>query len=171
MNANLKTALLTVLTLSVFTIALIELSGVSRKALFNKLDIKENHVNAAAVAAAAPTSTATAAPAVVNDHPKTVVKFDKDTFDFGTIKDGDIVKHTYKFKNTGTHPLIIDDVIATCGCTIPSYTKTPIPPGQTGEIKISFNSKGKAGNVSKSITVISNAEEERIPLHFKATVK
>ncbi|MCY1561561.1 hypothetical protein D9M68_988340 [compost metagenome] len=66
---------------------------------------------------------------------------------------------------------MIDDVIATCGCTIPSYTKTPIAPGQNGEIKISFNSKGKAGNVSKSITVISNADQDRIPLHFKATVK
>lgn len=165
MNANLKTALLTILTLSVFTIALIELSGVSRKALFNKLNIKESSASAAAV------NNLSEPKAIVKDRPKTTVRFDKDTFDFGTIKDGDMVEHTYKFKNTGANPLMIDDVIATCGCTIPSYTKTPIAPGQNGEIKISFNSKGKAGNVSKSITVISNAEQERIPLHFKASVK
>lgn len=165
MNANLKTALLTILTLSAFTIALIELSGVSRTALFNKLNLRENSANAAVTAVPEPSKT------IVKDRPKTSVKFDKDTFDFGTIKDGDLVEHTYKFRNTGANPLMIDDVIATCGCTIPSYTKTPIAPGQNGEIKISFNSKGKAGNVSKSITVISNADQERIPLHFKAIVK
>ncbi|MNS41927.1 hypothetical protein D3C72_742950 [compost metagenome] len=166
MNANLKTALLTILTLSAFTIALIELSGVSRTALFNKLNLRENSANAAAV-----TTVPESSKAIIKDRPKTSVKFDKDTFDFGVIKDGDLVEHTYKFRNTGANPLMIDDVIATCGCTIPSYTKTPIAPGQNGEIKISFNSKGKAGNVSKSITVISNADQDRIPLHFKATVK
>ena len=166
MNANLKTALLTILALSVFTIALIELSGVSRTALFNKLNLRENSASAATV-----TTLPEPAKAIVKDRPKTSVRFDKDTIDFGVIKDGDLVEHTYKFRNTGSNPLMIDDVIATCGCTIPSYTKTPITPGQNGEIKISFNSKGKAGNVSKSITVISNADQERIPLHFKATVK
>jgi hypothetical protein len=166
MNANLKTALLTILTLSAFTIALIELSGVSRTALFNKLNLRENSANAATV-----TTVPEPSKTIIKDRPKTSVKFDKDTFDFGVIKDGDLVEHTYKFRNTGANPLMIDDVIATCGCTIPSYTKTPIAPGQNGEIKISFNSKGKAGNVSKSITVISNADQDRIPLHFKATVK
>ncbi|WP_129021609.1 DUF1573 domain-containing protein [Edaphocola flava] len=166
MNANLKTALLTILTLSAFTVALIELSGVSRTALFNKLNLRENSANAATV-----TTVPESSKTIIKDRPKTSVKFDKDTFDFGVIKDGDLVEHTYKFRNTGANPLMIDDVIATCGCTIPSYTKTPIAPGQNGEIKISFNSKGKAGNVSKSITVISNADQDRIPLHFKATVK
>lgn len=166
MNANLKTALLTILTLSAFTVALIELSGVSRTALFNKLNLRENSANAATV-----TTVPESSKTIIKDRPKTSVKFDKDTFDFGVIKDGDLVEHTYKFRNTGANPLMIDDVIATCGCTIPSYTKTPIAPGQNGVIKISFNSKGKAGNVSKSITVISNADQDRIPLHFKATVK
>jgi hypothetical protein len=166
MNANLKTALLTILTLSAFTVALIELSGVSRTALFNKLNLRENSANAATV-----TTVPESSKTIIKDRPKTSVKFDKDTFDFGVIKDGDLVEHTYKFRNTGANPLMIDDVIATCGCTIPSYTRTPIAPGQNGEIKISFNSKGKAGNVSKSITVISNADQDRIPLHFKATVK
>lgn len=170
MNANIKTILLTVLTLSCFTIALVELSGVSKSALFNKLNIKGNKANASGTTTLE-TGTLQEVRTVREDRPKTTVKFDKDTFNFGNIKDGDVVEHTYKFKNTGSNPLIIDDVIATCGCTIPSYTKTPIAPGQNGEIKISFNSKGKAGNVDKAITVISNAEQDRIPLKFKALVQ
>ncbi|RQO31072.1 hypothetical protein DBR32_10225 [Taibaiella sp. KBW10] len=170
MNSNLKTILLTVLTLSCFTIALVELSGVSKTALLNKLNMQGNKANAAHNLESTGNLKELKTPAQ-SDRPKTTVRFDKDTFNFGTIKDGDVVEHTYKFKNTGANPLIIDDVIATCGCTIPSYTKTPVPPGQNGEIKISFNSKGKAGNVDKAITVISNAEQDRIPLKFKALVQ
>lgn len=174
MNGTLKTVLLTLLTLSVLTIAIIELSGISQTALFNKNKAVAapnhsavNHIEAGAT----PSGAAIPAEANAVKHPKTTIKFDKDTYDFGTIKDGDVVEHVYTFRNTGSHPLIIDEVVATCGCTVPAYTKTPVPPGAKGEIAISFNSKGRAGNVDKNIILKSNAQEESIPLFFKAVVK
>jgi len=174
MNGTLKTVLLTLLTLSVLTIAIIELSGISQTALFNKNKAVAapnhsavNHIEAGAT----PSGAAIPAEASAAKHPKTTIKFDKDTYDFGTIKDGDVVEHVYTFRNTGSHPLIIDEVVATCGCTVPAYTKTPVPPGAKGEIAISFNSKGRAGNVDKNIILKSNAQEESIPLFFKAVVK
>lgn len=174
MNGTLKTVLLTLLTLSALTIAIIELSGISQTALFNKNKAAAaphhatvNHIEAGATpsGAAVPSDTHTI------KHPKTTIKFDKDSYDFGTIKDGDVVEHVYTFKNTGSHPLIIDEVVATCGCTVPAYTKTPVAPGAKGEIAISFNSKGRTGNVDKNIFLKSNAQEESIPLYFKAVVK
>ncbi|MBL7703926.1 MAG: DUF1573 domain-containing protein [Taibaiella sp.] len=174
MNGTLKTVLLTLLTLSALTIAIIELSGVSQNALFNKNKAvaapnhsAANHIEAGTL----PSGAAASGEANAVKHPKTSIKFDKDTYDFGTIKDGDVVEHVYTFKNTGSHPLIIDEVVATCGCTVPAYTKTPVAPGAKGEIAISFNSKGRTGNVDKNIILKSNAQEESIPLYFKAVVK
>lgn len=173
MNGTFKTVLLTLLTLSVLTIAIIELSGVSHTALFNKNKAGDptghntaNHTEAGIMPGGGTTN-----PANTAKHPKTTIKFDKESYDFGSIKDGDVVEHIYTFKNTGSHPLIIDEVVATCGCTVPAYTKTPVPPGAKGEIAISFNSKGRAGNVDKNIILKSNAQEESIPLYFKAVVK
>ena len=108
MNANLKTALLTILALSVFTIALIELSGVSRTALFNKLNLRENSASAATV-----TTLPEPAKAIVKDRPKTSVRFDKDTFDFGVIKDGDEIIEAYieLFDEMRTNAKAITDFI------------------------------------------------------------
>lgn len=163
MNATLKTVLLTLLALSCLTIAFVELMGISRNAFFNKLEgpgfVKE-----------------TVAQQTPDDQkdtklmPTTDIEFVENFFDFGMIKDGAVVSHIYKFKNIGASPLVIDEVIATCGCTIPSYTKTPIPPGAMGEISFSFNSKGRVGNVDKEIYVRSNAQNPNIPLRFKAIV-
>lgn len=174
MNGTLKTVLLTLLTLSMLTIAIIELSGISHTALFNKNKAVAapgrtaiNHVDAGGT----PSGAVVPTDAHTVKHPKTTIKFDKESYDFGTIKDGDVVEHVYTFKNTGNHPLIIDEVVATCGCTVPAYTKTPVAPGAKGEIAISFNSKGRTGNVDKNIFLKSNAQEESIPLYFKAVVK
>lgn len=174
MNGTLKTVLLTLLTLSALTIAIIELSGVSQTALFNRnktvaapTQSAVNHIDAGAT----PSGATVPAEANATKHPKTTIKFDKESYDFGTIKDGDVVEHVYTFKNTGNHPLIIDEVVATCGCTVPAYTKTPVAPGAKGEIAISFNSKGRTGNVDKNIILKSNAQEASIPLFFKAVVK
>lgn len=164
MNGTLKTVLLTVLTLSALTIAIVELSGVSKTALFNKL---EGAGGASAHASAALDDGIDEARAAIA---KTNIEFERSSHNFGKIKDGDVVEHVYKFKNTGANPLIIDEVVATCGCTVPSYTKTPVAPGATGEIAISFNSKGRAGNVDKDIYVKSNAQEPSISLNFKAVV-
>lgn len=173
MNGTLKTVLLTLLTLSMLTIAIIELSGISHTALFNKNKAvaAPNHAAIRHIESGTPSGAVMNTDTHMVKHPKTTIKFDKESYDFGTIKDGDVVEHVYTFKNTGSHPLIIDEVVATCGCTVPAYTKTPVAPGAKGEIAISFNSKGRAGNVDKNIILKSNAQEESIPLFFKAVVK
>ena len=87
---------------------------------------------------------------------KTNASFSSEEFDFGQVKDGEIVRHTFSFKNDGKNPLVIQRAKASCGCTVPTWTKEPIAPGETGEIAVEFNSKNKAGMQSKTITVTGN---------------
>ena len=86
-----------------------------------------------------------------------VMTFAETKHDFGNIKQGDIVEHVFKFKNTGNAPLVIKQVDVTCGCTTPEWPKEPIAPGKSGTIKAVFNSAGKMGQQNKVITVQSNA--------------
>jgi len=79
-----------------------------------------------------------------------------DTVDYGTTnKDDDNGLRTFEFKNTGDAPLVIKDVKSTCGCTVPTWTKDPIPPGKTGKIDVKYNMG--IGPIRKTITVQSNA--------------
>lgn len=91
-------------------------------------------------------------------------------FDFGTIKEGDKVSHVYKFTNTGKSDLFVLEAKPSCGCTVPEWTKTPIKPGETGQIKIEFNSKGKKGKQEKYINLLTNTEAGNENFSFKATV-
>ncbi|MBC5773178.1 DUF1573 domain-containing protein [Pontibacter sp. KCTC 32443] len=88
-----------------------------------------------------------------------VITFEEAEYNFGDITQGDVVEHTFKFKNTGTQPLVIERVDVTCGCTTPAWTKEPIMPGKTGTVTAKFNSAGKLGQQKKPITVHSNAAE------------
>ena len=101
-----------------------------------------------------------------------VITFQKSTFDFGDIKQGDRVEHTFVFTNTGTEPLIITDVQVTCGCTTPKgFTRDPIAPGGKSEIIVAFNSAGKMGRQEKVVTVVSNAvNPEGNKIKFTANV-
>lgn len=85
------------------------------------------------------------------------IKFMEEKYDFGSIKQGDIVDHVFKFKNVGTQPLVISNVGVSCGCTVPDWTKEPIAPGKTGMISAKFNSAGKMGMQTKVLTVESNS--------------
>ena len=104
--------------------------------------------------------------------PKIEFQAKDNTIDYGTItKQNDNGIRTFYFKNTGDAPLLISNVQSTCGCTIPSYPKTPILPGQTNQIDIKYNMS--PGPMRKTITVESNAvnyEEGRVPLKIKGTV-
>ena len=87
-----------------------------------------------------------------------VIAWEKSTYDFGDLVQGDKVEHTFKFRNTGNEPLIITNVQVTCGCTTPKgWARDPIGPGQPGEITIAFNSLGKYGRQNKVVTLFSNA--------------
>jgi len=100
------------------------------------------------------------------------MSFEEQEFDFGTINEGDIAEHTFKFTNTGKSELIITNAKGSCGCTVPSYPRnTPIAPGQTSEILVKFNSKGKPGDNTKTVTISANTETgtERIKIKAKVT--
>src|SRR5581483_2747660 len=92
--------------------------------------------------------------AATSDGP--VMKFEKESHDFGKIKQGDKITYEFKFTNTGKSPLIITDAKASCGCTIPEWPKTPIKPGESAGIKVTFNSLGKMGLQDKQIVVTAN---------------
>lgn len=97
------------------------------------------------------------------------IKFDKTTLDFGTFPESSPkVTGVFKFTNTGDGPLIIHQAVASCGCTIPEYTKEPIKPGESGELKITYNGAGKyPGHFKKSVTLRTNAKTEIIRLYVE----
>ncbi|MDQ2794600.1 MAG: DUF1573 domain-containing protein [Bacteroidota bacterium] len=85
------------------------------------------------------------------------IMFEEVKYDFGSVVAGGTVDHTFKFKNTGTAPLVISNIGVSCGCTTPEWTKAPVMPGKTGTIAAHFNSTGKTGMQNKVLTVESNA--------------
>jgi hypothetical protein len=89
---------------------------------------------------------------------------------FGKVIDGEKVLISFHFKNTGNKPLIISNVTAGCGCTVPEKPEAPIPPGEEGSIKAEFNSSGRVGQVSKNITVTCNTIAQNYTLIFEGEV-
>ncbi len=104
------------------------------------------------------------------DGPLPVMQFEQTEHDFGVINEGQKVSYTYKLKNTGEVPLIIQDAKPSCGCTAPDWTKTPIPPGGEGFVKAEFDSNGKPNAQNKTITVTANTWPKTTRLSFKAMV-
>ena len=95
---------------------------------------------------------------VVNAGAQAVIKYDKSSHDFGKFDEEKKQTVVFAFTNTGDEPLVIQQVMTTCGCTVADYTKTPIPAGKKGQIKVTYNGKGKPKCFfRKVITVRSNA--------------
>ena len=111
-----------------------------------------------------------AEPEVKPEGPLPEFKFEEDFHDFGTINEGDVVKHTFKFTNTGEAPLIIQSAQGSCGCTVPTWPKEPIAVGETGEITAEFNSKGKPNIQNKTVTITANTWPKQTRLRIKADV-
>lgn len=107
---------------------------------------------------------------VVKDANAPVMTFKESEFDFGTIQAGDVVKHTFTFTNTGKKPLIVQNATAPCGCTVPDWTKEPVAPGATGEIRVEFNSRGKSGTQNKVVSITANTQPEMNTVTIKANV-
>ena len=89
--------------------------------------------------------------------PKAQIVFEANSFDFGDLRQGDKVEHTFNFTNAGQVPLIISRVNTTCGCTASEWSKGPIQPGKPGTVKVTFNSANKTGRQNKVVTIVSNA--------------
>lgn len=101
------------------------------------------------------------------------IKFDKTVHNFGTFSEKTPVQTAvFAFTNIGKAPLIINQAIASCGCTIPSYTKEPIMPGEKGTVKVTYNGKGKfPGYFKKSITIRTNGKVEMVRLYIEGDMK
>jgi hypothetical protein len=86
-------------------------------------------------------------------------QFETNSHDFGSVVEGDLATHVFKFTNVGNAPIVMTNVRASCGCTTPEWSKAPVLPGKEGIIKAVYNSKGRPGNFTKSITITSNASQ------------
>ena len=110
--------------------------------------------------------------AQTKDENKPEMTFEKTEHNFGSFKESDgPVTCVFKFTNTGKGLLVIHQAIATCGCTVPIYPKEPIKPGESGEIKVTYNGKGKrAGEFEKSVTIRTNPKTQIYRLKIKGSM-
>ncbi|MCB0395162.1 MAG: DUF1573 domain-containing protein [Flavobacteriales bacterium] len=103
--------------------------------------------------------------------PTTGIKFEEESFDFGNVPQHSTNKHTFKFTNTGEHPLIISNATGSCGCTVPDYPKEPIAPGKTGVINVEYKPGTQKGNQTKTVTVTANTEPAQTRVNITAFVE
>lgn len=89
------------------------------------------------------------------------MEFSQELFEFGEITQGEKVNFNFTFTNTGEADLIISSAKGSCGCTVPQWPKEPIRPGETGEIKVVFNSDGKSGKQHKTVEIIANTQPSK----------
>ncbi|MDR3245680.1 MAG: DUF1573 domain-containing protein [Prevotellaceae bacterium] len=107
----------------------------------------------------------------VGAYAQAKIQFSEVKHDFGNIKEVDgPASHVFAFKNTGKAPLVIQNVETSCGCTSPEYTKEPVLPGKSGFVKATFDPTGRPYTFDKNLTVISNAENNRVVLGIKGNV-
>ncbi|MEG1555301.1 MAG: DUF1573 domain-containing protein [Bacteroidales bacterium] len=109
------------------------------------------------------------APAPAKKVKEPEITFEKTVHDYGQILKGDNGECTFEFKNTGKADLILTNCRSSCGCTIPEWPKEPIAPGKKGVIKVKYNTQ-RIGVISKTVTVESNAPNNRVVLSIKGNV-
>ena len=95
-----------------------------------------------------------------------ILKFNEESHNFGKITEGEKTSYSFKFYNGSMQPLIITNAVASCGCTTPTWPKTPILPGKEGVISVTFNSAGKQGLQDKQITVTANTDPAQTVVHL-----
>lgn len=99
-----------------------------------------------------------------------VAKFDEVSHDFGDVKAGEVVTHTFTFTNAGKVPLLIKDATSTCGCTVPDFPKEPVEPGGRSEITVRFNTENKEGHQDKPVSVFTNGYPAKYVLTVRANI-
>jgi len=98
------------------------------------------------------------------------ISFEVMQADLGDLRQGEIGEYLFKFTNTGNKPLIIQNVISTCGCTVPAWPKEPVKPGEKAVLRVVFDSSGKIGRQNKIITIRSNVPGPDKKLRISAMV-
>ncbi|MEN0053767.1 MAG: DUF1573 domain-containing protein [Mucilaginibacter sp.] len=142
------------------------LSIVAVGLLFSACNQTQGNTSSTAATGDSTAQPTTAATTTANAATAPLMKFEKESHDFGKIKQGDKVSYDFKFTNNGKSPLIITDAVATCGCTTPEWPKTPVKPGESGLIKVVFNSAGKSGLQDKQITITANTVPAQTMVHL-----
>jgi len=99
------------------------------------------------------------------------IEFSEEEYDFKTINEGEVVAHTYKFKNVGGTDLIISSINASCGCTAAKWDNKPVAPGAESQVEVEFDSKGRQGSQYKTVTITANTEQRRHELKITGWVK
>ena len=101
------------------------------------------------------------------------IKFDATSFDFGKFySDAGKQSHTFTFTNTGNMPLIINQAMTSCGCTVSTYTKEPVAPGKTGTVNVTYNGLGKfPGKFKKSVTLRTNSKTPMVRLYIEGNME
>jgi hypothetical protein len=104
-------------------------------------------------------------------QPKPEVKFNKIVHDYGSIKEEvEVAVSDFELTNTGTSPLVIQRIVASCGCTSPTYTREPILPGKKGNVKVAYNTVYRPGNFRKSVRVYTNVPDTVYTLTIQGNV-
>jgi len=106
----------------------------------------------------------------VSDTGKAVISFAEYEHNFGKIKEGEKVAYIFTFTNTGTANLVVNSAVASCGCTVPKYSGRPVSPGKTGNIEVVFDTSGRDGIQTKTVTVRSNAKTPVVLLKITTEV-
>ena len=111
-------------------------------------------------------------PAEGNESPDAaaVIRFKKTEHNLGIITQGEKVGYTFMFTNEGESSLLILEARASCGCTVPRFSREPIHPGESGTIEVVFDSSGRIGRQSKSVTIQSNGKDPMTRLTIKAEI-
>jgi hypothetical protein len=142
----------------ILSLCVVLLSGSVLLAQDGKKGRKRNKDKAATEAPVVATANATAAPAVNASSLKVDdMAFENPTHDFGTVPEGPDATCIFTFKNNGKEPIIIQKAQPSCGCTVPSFSGAPVPPGATGTINVAYHTQGKPSAFTKTISVVSNA--------------
>lgn len=103
-----------------------------------------------------PTPMAPAPAPAVAQEPTSTLKFEKTTYDFGQVIEGEMAKYDFKFTNTGNEAVLLSNVQASCGCTTPQWPKDPIAAGAASAVTALYNSAGRPGYFTKTITVTTS---------------
>lgn len=178
MKENIKIALLAIIAAGVVFMAVSERGQSSAPTAFTPPAASKAASNALASNASSLTNTPKntvdplippAAPAETSG-PATSISFEKSTHDFGKVMQDSENSYRFKFTNTGSEPLVITNVQASCGCTAPNYPKHPIKPGESDEILVEYRPGKQEGQQNKTVTVTANTEPAQTVLNITANV-
>jgi hypothetical protein len=170
MKENIKIVLLSIIALTLIYDTFIESAGNENTHNHSPIAEAKTSGNPVDVTAPAPVQVQPQEPAAPK-LPATTIQFDKMEHDFGKIKQETENKYLFKFKNTGSEPLVIENAVGSCGCTVPKYPREPIAPGQTGEIEVEYKPGKQQGAQVKTVTLTANTEPAETKLQIKAQVE